>query len=61
MFGSFGNFISETKQELNKVTWPSRNELWQATLVVIFTTFLMAVFIAICDFFLSAAMRILLG
>ena len=61
MFGSFGNFIHETKQELNKVTWPSRNELWQATIVTIFTTFLMAVFIGVCDFFLSMAMRILLG
>lgn len=61
MLGGFGNFIRETKQELNKVTWPSRNELWQATLVVIFTTFLMAVFIGICDFLLSMAMRILLG
>ncbi len=55
------NFVRETKQELNKVTWPSRNELWQATVVVIFTTFLLALFIAVCDFFLSIAMRILLG
>ena len=57
MFG----FIRETKQELNKVTWPTRGELLQATAVVIFTTFLLALFIGICDFFLSIAMRILLG
>ncbi len=57
MFG----FIRETKQELNKVTWPAKNELWQATVVVIFTTFLMAVFIGACDFVLSILMRILLG
>jgi preprotein translocase subunit SecE len=55
------NFVRETRQELNKVTWPSRNELWQATVVVIFTTFLLALFIGTCDFFLSMLMRILLG
>ena len=55
------NFTKETKQELNKVTWPSRNELWQATIVVIFTTFILSVFIGACDFLLSMAMRILLG
>ena len=56
-----GNFFSETKQELNKVTWPSRAELWQATAVVIVTTFIMAAFIGVCDFFLSILMRIFLG
>jgi preprotein translocase subunit SecE len=61
MFGPIGNFIQETKQELNKVTWPSRNELWQATLVVITATFMMAIFIGTVDFFLSMLMRILLG
>ena len=56
-----GNFFEETRQELNKVTWPSRAELWQATAVVIFTTFVMAAFVGICDFILSMVMRILLG
>jgi preprotein translocase subunit SecE len=55
------NFLEETRQELNKVTWPSKAELWQATAVVIFTTFVLAVFIGIVDFFLSLLMRILLG
>jgi preprotein translocase subunit SecE len=55
------NFFRETRQELNKVTWPSRNELWQATVVVIFTTFLLALFIGFCDSILSILMRILLG
>ncbi len=55
------NFFAETKQELNKVTWPSRDELWQATAVVIVTTFIMAAFIGACDFLLSMVMRIVLG
>ena len=56
-----GNFFDETRQELNKVTWPSRSELWQATAVVIVTTFIMAAFIGVCDFFLSFLIRVFLG
>ena len=61
MFGKIGTFFQETKEELNKVTWPSRGELWQATLVVIMTTLILAVFIGLIDFFLSMVMRIVLG
>ena len=61
MFGKFGNFIQETKQELNKVTWPSRDELLQSTGVVIVTMFIMAGFIAVIDFCLSFFMRMLVG
>ena len=61
MFGKIGIFVGETRQELNKVTWPSRHELWQATLVVIITTMILALFIGIADFFLSGIIRVLLG
>jgi len=61
MFGKFGNFIQETRQELNKVTWPSRDELWQSTVVVIVTTFIMALYIGMTDFILSGTVRFLLG
>ena len=59
MIGKIGNFIQETRQELNKVTWPSRSELWQSTIVVIVTTLIMAIFIGSVDFCLSIVMRIL--
>lgn len=61
MFGKVGNFFEETKQELNKVTWPTKSELWQSTIVVIATTFIMAVFIGAVDFVLSMVMRVLVG
>ena len=60
MFGKFGNFVDETKQELNKVTWPTRSELLQSTAVVITTTFLLAIFIGVFDSLLALVMRILL-
>ena len=59
MFQKIGNFVQETMQELNKVTWPTWNEVWQATLVVIVVTFLMALFIALVDFFVSSGFRLL--
>ena len=55
------NFVKEARQELNKVTWPARDEVKQATMVVIVTTFIVAAFIAVVDFFLSTLMRVLLG
>jgi preprotein translocase subunit SecE len=61
MLKQTAGFFEETKQELKKVTWPSRDELWQSTLVVIFTTFIMAIFIGAVDFVLSIVMRIVLG
>ena len=61
MLGKTGNFIRETVQELKKVTWPSRNELLQSTMVVVATTFMMAFFIGVIDFLLSGLMRFLLG
>lgn len=53
-------FIRETQQELKKVSWPTREELVGSTGVVIFTTFLLAVFIGIVDFFLSIVIRLLI-
>ena len=61
MFGKIAGFFSESKQELNKVTWPSRDELWQATLVVIVTPGILAAFIGGADLILGQLMRFLLG
>ncbi|MBN1150452.1 preprotein translocase subunit SecE [candidate division WOR-3 bacterium] len=43
------NFLFESKQELGRVSWPSRQELWDSTMVVIFVSILLAVFIGIFD------------
>lgn len=43
LFGSLGLFISQILDELRKVVRPTRNELWNYTLVVIvFVTVMMA-------------------
>lgn len=60
MFGKFGNFFDEIKQELKKVTWPTRDEVLESTTVVITTTLIMAAFVGVIDFSLSWIVRLLL-
>jgi preprotein translocase subunit SecE len=61
MLQKTGNFLQQTKEELAKVTWPTWNEVWQATVVVIIATFFTASFIALCDFGISSLLRIVIG
>ena len=60
MIGRMNQFIRETQQELKKVSWPTREELIGSTGVVIVTTFILAVFIGVIDFFLSILIRLLI-
>lgn len=60
MFDKMRGFLKETKQELNKVSWPEKNELVGSTMVVIVTTLLMALFIGIIDFILSFVIRVVI-
>ncbi len=55
------NFFKEAKQELDKVVWPTREELMGSAVVVIVTTLIMAAFVGVVDFILSIVLRILLG
>ena len=48
-----GAYIDETKVELRKCTWPTRDELKGSTVVVIVSTSLVAVFTVGVDFIIS--------
>ena len=41
--GKFTSFFSESKQELGRVNWPSRDELFQSTMLVIVVTLIVDV------------------
>jgi preprotein translocase subunit SecE len=58
MFGKVGAFFSESRQELGKVNWPTRQELSGSTLLVVVVTLLMSAFIFIVDLILSFLIRI---
>lgn len=61
MANKFFSFFSESKQELSRVSWPSRGELMQSTTLVIVVTLLLAAFIGAVDFLLSFVIRLILS
>jgi preprotein translocase subunit SecE len=61
MFQKLKNFFSETRVEMRKVTWPTRDELKESTKIVIAATFVVTIFIGIVDQILTLIVRRLLG
>lgn len=57
---SITTFLSETKVELKKVTWPTKQELIANTIVVIIAVVLCAALIWIIDSIFSMLFRIIL-
>jgi preprotein translocase subunit SecE len=61
MFEKISRFLSETRAELRKVTWPTRDELIASTKIVIIATLVVTVFIGVIDQILTLIIRRLLG
>jgi len=53
-------FLREVKQELKKVTWPTRKDALSGTAVVLVAVFVIAVFLGIVDSGLSSLIHELL-
>jgi preprotein translocase subunit SecE len=49
----FISFLREVRAELKKVTWPSRNEVYSTTLVVIFATVFFGFYLFFMDVIFS--------
>ncbi len=49
-FRSTRLFVGEMLTELQKASWPTRQELWDSTVVVIVATVLLGLFTSITDF-----------
>ncbi len=54
-------FLLETKAEMKKVTWPTREELKESTKIVIIASFVVTVFIGVVDQILSYLIRLVFG
>lgn len=61
MFEKLVKFLKETKAEMRKVTWPTRDELIGSTKIVIIATLVVTLFIGIVDQILTLIIRRLLG
>jgi preprotein translocase subunit SecE len=46
----FTDFLKEARAELAKVTWPTRKELYESTILVIVSVILITIFIGAVDF-----------
>lgn len=53
-------YLKETRAELKKVTWPSREEALRLTLVVITTILVMAVVLGLLDYIYSKLMDLII-
>ena len=51
------NYVQETKEELKKCTWPSRDELKGSTLVVLFSILSLGLFTVAVDFVLTVVVQ----
>lgn len=53
-------YLRETRGELRKVTWPTREESWRLTLIVLGVSLVMAAFLWAFDTMFSSAIRFLI-
>jgi len=59
--GELKSFFAEVRSELKKVTWPSRTEVQNTTLVVILTTIFFGFYLYGLDIVFSWLMRSVMG
>lgn len=53
-------YLQEVRGELRKVTWPTREESWRLTGVVLVVTIAFAIFLWVFDYFFSSSVEILI-
>lgn len=56
-----GQFIREVRQEVSKVTWPTRKETTVTTIMVFIMVTLAAIFFLLVDWGLSHLVKLVLG
>ena len=54
----FIDFLKEARAELVKVTWPTRKELYESTILVIVSVLLVSVFIGAVDFVFNRLLQL---
>lgn len=54
-------FVRQVKQEVAKITWPTRAETMQGTLTVIVMSVVIAFFLFVVDLVFAAGIRAIIG
>ncbi|MCE5202008.1 MAG: preprotein translocase subunit SecE [Synergistaceae bacterium] len=47
------DYIRESRAELKKVTWPTKQQVWYSTLVVLAVTFIVSAYLGLVDLLLT--------
>ena len=55
------SFMQQVRDEVTKVTWPTRNETGVTTLMVVIMAFLTAIFFLLADQLMGWAVSLVLG
>ncbi len=56
---AFADFLIAVEAEMNKVSWPTRSELFRSSLVVIFCIFFLAAILYVYDLFWTMLLQLL--
>jgi preprotein translocase subunit SecE len=59
-FLKVSGYVDETKEELRKCSWPSKEELWGSTQVVIIAVFAIGLFTVVVDFIFTQLIQALI-
>ncbi|MBU0520543.1 preprotein translocase subunit SecE [bacterium] len=60
MFKKLQNYLRDVQREMSKVSWPTRPELRESTVIVIIISLIMAVYIFTIDTGLTAIIKLVL-
>jgi len=53
-------FVRDTKEELHRCSWPTKQELWRSTMMVLFTVAMLGAFLMVVDFVVLKFIRSLI-
>jgi preprotein translocase subunit SecE len=60
MIDKVKKFIGEVLAEMKKVSWTTRQELVDSTLIVILSSFLLGIFVGVIDFAFSKGVAVII-
>jgi preprotein translocase subunit SecE len=58
---SLTNYLRETSQEMKRVSWPARHQLWETTVVVVVTVTIITVCLFVVDKILDTAVKAIIN
>ena len=61
MAGKVFNFLTDARNELKKVVWPTKRETINLTIVVVVVSFVVGLFLTGADFIFSRLIKMIIG